>query len=79
MTYPRGEVRLRDIPQLSRDGLIMLGGALLSFGMAGFMLTMVPAESQTRTLVRLGIWAAFLLLGLANMWGVDRELREVSD
>lgn len=78
MTYS-SSVRLRDIPKLSRDGLIMLAGAVLTFAMAGFMLTTIPAESHARTLARAVELASFLGVGLVSTWGVDRELREVGE
>jgi len=70
----RPQVRLRDIPKLDRYGLVNVAGAVLSFATAGTLLgtagVAIPLDAAVVVLLA--------VVGMLNVYVVDRELREVS-
>ncbi len=69
----RTGVRLRDIPKLDRYALVNVAGAVLSFATAGTLLgtTGVSTPLDAAVVVLLAV------VGVLNVYVVDRELREV--
>jgi len=74
MTCFSGEVRLRDIPKLDRYALVNVLGAMLTFGAAGSLL----GTTATTGAADVAVVVLLVLVGVMNVYIVDRELREVS-
>lgn len=73
MTTGRGQVRLRDLPRLSGIGKLNAVAAAVTLSAAGGLLGL--GEWSVASVSLLGVT---LTLGMANLYLLDKQLREVS-
>lgn len=80
MTNATAQRRLRDLPRTSLGGRVAAVGAAFGFAGVGAMIPGVSTALQTGAHeVALALALVLLVaMSLANLWVVDRELREVS-
>jgi hypothetical protein len=74
MTTHGGQVRLRDLPRLGWVGRLNAFAAAVTLSWTGVVLGMGEVSGLLA-----GFTGVTLALGLANLYLLDRELREVSE